>query len=258
MAYGDDQPKSLGAKALGVATVAAIGIAAKFGAFGGVSSWFYARTPDQRFDAAVSSDPRSGAIFTELRSSFPQEYDAMKRRFVAQAARRSDDSAMRSLAKAEMSQFIRAHMADIAQAPAADMAAFRSTQLATYENLQRASPTICGQMFMGTYNATIAPPAAVMDAMMPYTLAQVRMAGSGARAAASRSTSLRPADVDALVADMRRAGATDADITAFGQLEAAAPATQCRVAVFLSRALTTLPPAQADRTLAAIMVLAES
>jgi hypothetical protein len=209
---------------------------------------------ETEFETAALNDPAMGPMFQAFRQYFPTDYAALKTEMVAQHRAGATPASLNLLGFNRMAAFRKAHVRDLALAPSAELEAFRKSQAALITGLAAESPTICAQYTFATIQPGSQPSPKVQKLLADMNATQFRAIAAGQKTPAKRNVdTLAPADGEALVGQMKRAGLDDRQLTAFTDGSGArglSEADQCRIGVVLTQALDRLPTDQAERVLA--------
>jgi hypothetical protein len=206
------------------------------------------------FETTVQNDPAMGPMFQAFRQYFPNDYAALKTEMVAQHRAGASPASLSLLGYNRMAAFRKAHIRELAQAPSAELEAFRKSQAALMNGLAAESPKICAQYTFSAIQPGTTPSLKVQKLLGDIGAVQFRAIAAGQKAPARRQLdTLSPADGEALVAQMKRAGLGDRQLAAFldgSGARALSESDQCRTGVVLTQALDRLPRDQAERILA--------
>jgi hypothetical protein len=209
---------------------------------------------EAEFEAAAQNDPAMGPMFQAFRQYFPTDYAALKTEMVAQHRAGATPASLNLLGFNRMAAFRKAHIRDLALAPSAELEAFRKSQAALMNGFAAESPTICAQYTFATIQPGTNPSPKVQKLLADMNAVQFRAIAAGQKTPAKRNLdTLAPADGQALIGQMKRAGLDDRQLAAFTDGSGGrglSETDQCRIGVGLTQALDRLPAEQAERVLA--------
>ncbi|TGX50122.1 hypothetical protein E5A73_16990 [Sphingomonas gei] len=209
---------------------------------------------EAEFETAVQNDPTMGPMFQAFRQYFPNDYAALKTEMVAQHRAGATPASLNLLGFNRMAAFRKAHVRELALAPSPELQAFQKSQAALMNGLAAESDKMCAQYTFSAIQPGSTPSPKVQKLLADIGAVQFRAIAAGQKTPAKRQVdTLAPADGEALVTQMKRAGLGDRQLAAFldgSAARALSETDQCRTGVILTQALDRLPAEQAERVLA--------
>jgi hypothetical protein len=96
-------------------------------------------------ETELLSDPKTGALFSTIKRTYPEELETIKQDIVGQSKSGASQSDLRQALLTDLIQAGHRHHRDLLQAPHAPFAAYRQAEIAMVDALRTANPEVCAQ-----------------------------------------------------------------------------------------------------------------
>lgn len=139
------------------------------------------------------------------------------------------------------------------QAPHGDLNLYRQMEIQLVETMQQEDIRLCGQYVMGTLKPGTHYPPRTAERLIETAAAWITASAGGRDHPANRKIpkgEVSEADAVALVTEMRRVGASQADLDVWtdpARLARARPEQQCAIGLHLLNGIVELPHERSDR-----------
>ncbi|MBB4098511.1 hypothetical protein [Sphingomonas kyeonggiensis] len=238
----------------------AIGIAVLLLAALGIGGawWFVTRLQQQErspegIAESILRDRKAAPFFEALRDNYPREFAD----YTALLSKRVREGATREQIRGESLTWMGAvtdrHLGEFVQAPHGDLNLYRQMEIQLVETMQQEDVRLCGQYVMGTLKPGTHYPPRTAERLIETAAAWITASAGGRDHPANRKIpkgEVSEADAVALVTEMRRVGASQADLDVWtdpARLARARPEQQCAIGLHLLNGIVELPHERSDR-----------
>lgn len=202
------------------------------------------------------ADPVSGPIVQTINEKFPTELGRIEHQVQSRMRTYDDYNAIAKAVRTEFSGLYRQHLPDLAQAPHANLTEVAAARLDLINELHADSPSLCAAFGAGKVSPSELPEGRPRELLIALSQAEWRGMAAGRDTPAGRRVGpLSPTDAKALVAAMSKDGTSRLEMETFarGQINDAGVDIACGATYHALRAVSTLPEAQRDRVVAAMI-----